>query len=185
MKNSVKIIAYCLFAAFFTITSTATGRGFSDRFKDFVIGKEQQSKSDSTEPFTRLPPNSTSTRCMGCHDGSLGRGIKLKHPDATMVFTGHGSSNHPVGMSYRDYAGRNPAVFVAPENLDRRIILEDGEVTCISCHSLKDSPSHQGDGMKHMSVVGLENEIDNGCMASRNLTVGPNPTRLCLSCHAM
>jgi hypothetical protein len=185
MNNSVKLISHCLFAGFLSISTVAAGSGFMEKFKDFVVGAEQQSKTDSTKPFTRLPPNSISSRCMGCHDGSRAQGIRLKHADTTMVFTGHGSSNHPVGMNYRNYAGRNPAVFVAPENLDRRIILEDGEVTCISCHSLRDSLSHKGEGMRSASVAGLKDDIENGCMASRNLTVGPSPTSLCLSCHAM
>ncbi|MEN8178800.1 MAG: hypothetical protein ABFS39_09280, partial [Pseudomonadota bacterium] len=70
--------------------------------------------------------------------------------------------------------------------LDNRIILENGDVTCISCHSLKDTSTSRHEGMMKTSVTTTENQYLSNCTAKKNdFTTGSNITTLCLSCHAM
>ena len=115
---------------------------------------------------------------MQCHDGSKAKSIGIKHADTVMTFTSHGSSNHPVGMSYARYARKSPASYVPPARLDSRIKLENGQVTCVSCHETK----------LHETVVAMQSEQNiavEKCSSTKSLTTGSNQTRLCMSCHAM
>ena len=97
----------------------------------------------------------------------------------------HASTGHPVGMRYASYASKDPGLYVALEQLDERIILEDGEVTCLSCHATK--------SQAHASVpptAAGKNTIDSigrhqVCTATDRLTTGANRITLCLSCHTI
>jgi len=144
-------------------------------FKDFILDEGLVS---SIQRSAQIPANSTSAACMQCHDGSSAKSVGLKHADSAMRFTSHGSSNHPVGMLYENYARKSPASYVAAARLDSRIKLENGQVTCVSCHETK---SHNAD------VVALneqKNEVES-CASTKTLTTGSSQTRLCMSCHAM
>ena len=123
-----------------------------------------------------------------CNDFCKGNDFELnpdkKHADTAMQFTSHGSVNHPVGMNYRSYAYKDPASYVSPEIMDKRIILEDGEVTCISCHASKSGSSFiQGSLMK--AAVTSTDGLESVCTSSKELTTGTDITQLCLSCHDM
>jgi predicted CXXCH cytochrome family protein len=83
-----------------------------------------------------------SYECLNCHDGS------------TAPLTGN---SHPVGVDYPIYSmyGSN---FVSRGALDRRIILIDGKVGCLSCHNpLNPARDH--------------------------LVMSNDRSRLCLACH--
>ncbi len=134
--------------------------------------------SNIAQPPAQIPFNSKSESCLQCHDGSIATNISIKHADTAMRFTNHGSSNHPVGMFYGSYARKDPSSYVAPARLDSRIKLENGQVTCISCHETN----------LHSSEVVVMNEQQaplEKCTSTKGLTTGPGRTRLCLSCHVI
>ena len=78
-----------------------------------------------------------SAGCMTCHDGSGGRRIVIKHPDAPLHIRGFRTEDHPVGMDYHEYADRDPRGFTPIQLLDPRLVLVDGKVSCASCHAVK------------------------------------------------
>lgn len=163
-------ITTCVFALVIISTSANAGS-----FRDFI---QDDGLSDSSRFSAQVPANSKSSACMQCHDGSKAKSIGIKHADSVMTFTSHGSSNHPVGMSYARYARKSPASYIAPARLDSRIKLESGQVTCVSCHETK----------LHETVVAMQSEQNiavEKCSSTKNLTTGSNQTRLCMSCHAM
>lgn len=122
---------------------------------------------------------------MNCHDGSSATPVTLKHADTTMRFSAHGSGDHPVGMRYANYASSNPGEYVALEDLDRRIILENGEVTCVSCHETRDHVETGTDVRFTTTQIAYSDNGTYVCSATKRLTTGTSSTTLCLSCHAM
>jgi len=153
------------------IISTSANAG---SFRDFILDEGLNDSPLSAQ----VPANSKSAACMQCHNGSKAKSVGLKHADSAMTFTSHGSSNHPVGMSYTSYARKSPASYIAPARLDSRIKLENGQVTCVSCHETK----------SHETVVAVQSEQNiarEKCSSTKSLTTGSNQTRLCMSCHAM
>jgi hypothetical protein len=122
---------------------------------------------------------------MACHDGSVGRRISLKRAEAEMRFLPHASAGHPVGMRYARYASKDPGLYVPLEQLDQRIILEDGEVTCLSCHETK-FHAHASLPPRIAGNIAIDS-IDRHrvCTATDRLTTGANRMTLCLSCHTI
>ena len=163
-------ITTCIFALI--IISTPVNAG---SFRDFILDEGLYASSRLS---VQIPANSKSAACMQCHDGSKAKNIGIKHADTVMIFTSHGSSNHPVGMSYARYAQKSPASYIAPARLDSRIKLENGQVTCVSCHETK---SHQTD----VAMQSEQNISGERCSSTKSLTTGSSQTRLCMSCHAM
>jgi hypothetical protein len=88
-------------------------------------------------------------------------------------------------MDYAGYAYRYPVEYVAPERLDRRIVLEDGQVTCLSCHETKSPEQIEQEYLIEVNqdTAGLAPE--QRCSATDRLTTGTHRTSLCLACHAM
>ena len=142
-------------------------------FKDFILDE------GLTTPrhLAQIPANSKSASCMQCHDGNNAKSVSIKHAETAMTFTSHGSSNHPVGMDYESYVRKSPASYVAPARLDSRIKLENGQVTCVSCHETR---LHEVDVVMNEQNITVEN-----CSSTKTLTTGSSQTRLCMSCHAM
>ena len=164
-------------------TSLGSAKGFADRFREFVLGTDDPTVSETAS----LPDATaaTSQQCMACHDGSGGTAIALKDAGSAMRYSGTHNVDHPVGMDYASYAYRFPVEYVAPERLDQRILLEDGRVTCLSCHETK-TPEQLGQEnllQVNQSAAGLGTGA--GCTATDRLTTGTHQTTLCLSCHAM
>jgi len=99
-----------------------------------------------------LPGNGTLV-CMRCHDGTMAEDMfgGLAAPVAVnkghkgLLTTGHGGTNHPVGIAYpqfdRDYQPMN-VVLAKGE-----VPLPDGKVECISCHD-----PHNEMGTRYMLV---------------------------------
>ncbi len=152
--------------------SNATAGGFADALKDFVLGREAHASIQGSQ----LPITSISYQCMRCHDGSRGQAITLKSTDTALRFTGHTNSDHPVGMRYSEYARPELGSYVDPARLDNRVQLENGEVTCITCHETD---------VSRVTAASLQLPAEAACTATGNLTVGSTPTDLCLSCHVM
>jgi hypothetical protein len=122
---------------------------------------------------------------MACHDGSGGQRVALKHAESPMRFRGNHNVDHPVGMDYASYAYRDPVVYVLPQQLDERILLEDGKVTCLSCHETKTREQVEQDYLievRHARDAGDDQQV---CTATDRLTTGTHQTALCLACHAM
>lgn len=78
--------------------------------------------------------------CLRCHDGTIARDtlsaatkdrfINKENPG--LFSTGHGSSDHPVGVEYPKFARDfQPAPSVVAAGT---VVLPDGRVECISCH---------------------------------------------------
>jgi predicted CXXCH cytochrome family protein len=105
----------------------------------------------------RLDPVSLS--CIGCHDSSVGRETGMSPADGGVWEHGRAVGlTHPVGVSQRDAAHRNPASYRAEQSLPPEIRLFDGRVGCATCHSPFSDRKFQ--------------------------VVYPNDrSRLCLSCH--
>lgn len=160
----------CVFGLFIISTSANAGN-----FRDFIL---DEGLSSAPQPSVEIPSNSQSVACMQCHDGSDAKDISIKHADTAMRFTSHGSSNHPVGMKYSSYARKDPTSYVSSARLDSRVKLENGQVTCISCHKTN----------LHNSEVAMKSEPQarvEKCTSTKALTTGPSQTRLCMSCHVI
>lgn len=134
----------------------------------------------TSQPSVELPVNSEVAVCMQCHNGSNAEAIIIKHAETAMTFTSHGNTNHPIGMFYNTYARKSPADYVAAARLDPRIKLENGQVTCVSCHETKQTLLH-----KDVASLKKRNVTINACSSKKTLTTGPSRTRLCLSCHTI
>lgn len=83
--------------------------------------------------------------CMSCHDGTIAPTIT-----AHMTTSGGGDlgANHPVGIDYQAAVSGNPGSFNDSDS-NPRIVLEDGKVACISCHSTHDIGSASGSSVRH------------------------------------
>lgn len=147
-------------------------------FRDFILDSELKNTAQLVVEFAA---DSESAACMQCHNGNKAASIRMKHADMAMNFTSHGSSNHPVGMSYERYARKSPASYVASVKLDSRIRLENGQVTCISCHETRQNNSHSQNVVAANNVAAAQSD----CTATKAFTTGLGQTRLCMSCHAM
>ncbi|MCD4750692.1 MAG: hypothetical protein K8R59_15075 [Thermoanaerobaculales bacterium] len=102
--------------------------------------------------------SSVTLACAGCHDGTVAKSITIhdKSSETAPPYNtdkGAPGSNHPIGMPYPF----SESEFVALGDLDPRLSLADGKVTCLTCH-IETSPS-------------------------TTLSVPITRSRLCLSCH--
>ena len=160
----------CVFGLLIISISASAGS-----FQDINL---EEDLSGVAQPSAQIPFNSKSETCMQCHDGSIAINVSIKHADTAMRFTNHGSSNHPVGMNYANYVRKDPTSYIASARLDTRVELENGQVTCVSCHKTN----------LHNSKVAEINEPQlplEKCTSTKALTTGPGRTRLCLSCHVI
>lgn len=145
---------------------------FTGAFKDF--GPRSEALAAVQQP--QLSTTSLSNQCISCHDGSRGQAIMLKSADTPLQFTGHINSDHPVGMRYSEYAQREPGSYVNPDRLDKRILLENGDVTCVSCHETN---------VSQITAAARKMPGDIDCFATGALTVTSKQTGLCMSCHVL
>ena len=78
--------------------------------------------------------------CLGCHDGTIGSTVTL----STMI--GNFLGSHPVN---RDYPPVGKSASYAPVEMvnSAGIRLVNGQVTCITCHNLKNQ------GKYHLAVT--------------------------------
>lgn len=109
--------------------------------------------------------NKGSRLCLGCHDGTLASNVINRDfyafgANSKGVPPGHfdRNSDHPVGIDYRLAQLRSRGRLKDPSMLDPAIKLEDGYVSCTSCHN------------------------PNSPLRAR-LVMSNSGSRLCFSCH--
>ena len=121
-------------------------------------GREPDSESSSLSEFDPL-----SARCLGCHDGTIGRDVG-RAVGLAQLNIGQ-AVGHPIGVEYEAslrtrQQSRRFSNLRDRALLDERIRLFDGKVGCGSCHNpYADNPSF--------------------------LVIEPRGGQLCLSCHDM
>jgi predicted CXXCH cytochrome family protein len=105
---------------------------FFTRMKDGGVSIALSGHLNATRAELRaLDLDPYSLECLGCHANSgdlpqvsIGRNAVLRHAS--------GSSNHPIGRSYRDAAtlgGYRPETL-----LSKNVWLPGGKISCVSCH---------------------------------------------------
>jgi len=99
-----------------------------------------------------------SLHCLGCHAGSHSGGGSVSVNRAGVMRHSSGSAPHPIGISYRD-ASRKGGLRSEFELAQKKIVLSDGRISCVSCHEVY--------------------KKDHG-----RLVVPMARSELCLSCHA-
>lgn len=78
----------------------------------------------------------TSRQCLGCHDGSVG-----VHADVGLADPLGGS--HPVDLDYEAVRLSKASTLVPAALLPAAIALDDGKVTCTSCHDGASAEPHR------------------------------------------
>ena len=154
-----------------------------DRFRSWLLGSEAQASTleDYQPELDRVAQG-----CVQCHDGARARHITVKEADAPLQFSSSGVQvNHPVGMRYDDFAGTRAGNYTPRFLLDSNIILLDGKVTCVSCHRLKETEEPDNFFETHWDENRSAPVDTESCSSSRELTVGPRESDLCLACHSM
>lgn len=99
-----------------------------------------------------------SLHCLGCHAGGHSGGGTVSVSGSGVLRHSSGSAPHPIGRSYRD-ASRKGGLHPEYQLAQKKIMLSDGKVSCVSCHEAY--------------------KKDHG-----KLVVSLNRSELCLSCHA-
>lgn len=76
----------------------------------------------------------TSRRCLACHDGAVAPASDVDFESAPGI--GGPLRSHPIGVPYPTRRRRfSDNQYVPRERLDARIILPEGKLGCLSCHS--------------------------------------------------
>ena len=117
-----------------------------------------------------------SSTCLQCHSGETASDIMVGNARASRGFNSHLNASHPVGMLYQDHYMKAPQIYKRPEQVSRNIPLVDGKVSCASCHKHKQ-------GLTLASSHRSQRDNNANCIASKELTVGPRQTDLCMACH--
>ena len=172
MKNIRHWLHGFIFVALGFFQELAVASDFADAFNEFILGSD----ANSTTIDNLLINSTQSQKCMQCHDGSSAKAIVLKNAEAPLQISGHRNVNHPVGLNYSLYANKSPASYVSRQNLDVRIQLENGNITCVSCHEIR-AVEQQVNASADISIQ--------VCGATGELTIGMERGGLCMSCHAM
>ena len=74
-----------------------------------------------------------SLNCLGCHAGSHSGGGSVSVSRNGVLRHASGSAPHPIGRSYRE-ASRNGGFRPEYELAQKKILLSDGRISCVSCH---------------------------------------------------
>lgn len=89
------------------------------------------------------PGRTPTSSCMGCHDGTIGPVANVIFPSTMEGFASEphdpGNGAHPVNLDYQASALRRPGSFTPIAALPREVMLQDGKITCTTCHH-PDSP---------------------------------------------
>ncbi len=152
----------------------ANADNFPVSYKTFVFDSPAEAATRAVELSA---PSDQAAACMQCHDGTAAQAVTAQNSDMPAHLRRDSGDNHPVGMDYARFADQNPDTYVALSALDQRIKLENGAVTCVSCHQVKTSAT--------ANTAQTESNTASGCTSSKSLTTGANQGRLCMSCHIM
>lgn len=82
--------------------------------------------------------------CLSCHDGTVAPTIRAHMQSSGGTDMG---ANHPVGIDYLAAVRGDPSSFNDPDS-NPAIILEEGKVACISCHSTHDAGGFSGNSVR-------------------------------------
>lgn len=84
--------------------------------------------------------------CLSCHDGTVAA-FTSAHLLGSAI-GGNLNAPHPVGVDYRAAYLRNPDSYIEPM-MNPKIILEEGKVSCVSCHSVHDLANVTAGSVRH------------------------------------
>ncbi|MBI4605239.1 MAG: hypothetical protein HY721_25025 [Planctomycetes bacterium] len=105
--------------------------------------------------------DATSRQCLQCHDGTAGGSGDVDVRTRGTPRIGERASSHPIGVSYPPRPKPwSDGSYVPRAQLDRRILLPEGRVGCLSCHDL----------------FGQEEKL---------LVMSNRESRLCYQCHEL
>ena len=185
MKFRIRTVLIVL--AVMCISPSIYAGSFNDSFKSWLLGPEANATVIKVNPVSL---DSVSSECMQCHNGRESSHITIKNADTPVQFTASGQqSNHPVGMNYDKYVSSQPGSYRPRAMLNPKIRFAIGQVTCISCHELKDKKERAMQGSVALSgeagASALPVSKKELCTARKTLTVGPRKSDLCMSCHNM
>ncbi|NOY53642.1 MAG: hypothetical protein GXP58_08480 [Deltaproteobacteria bacterium] len=179
MKLHKVLLVFLTLVLMFVETAYA-GR-FADAFRKFIVGTDAEAYGVAPSAPV-VPPGGVSAQCIACHDGATASLIVVREVGTPIQYRGHQTVNHPIGMSYDRYALAKPNHYTPSDALPQDVRLEEGKVTCISCHKLRPGVL---DPERIVDAEFSDNAAD-GCLAEwGSLTVGPRETDLCLACHVM
>jgi hypothetical protein len=181
----MKYVRWIIVVTLFNLATAQAvlGDSFGDKFRSWLLGSTAQA---ATLNGYLSEPDGIAQGCMRCHDGSRAGHITVKDANAPMQFSSSGLQvNHPVGMNYDEFATTKAGNYTPRFSLDSNIILVDGKVTCVSCHRLKETEESDNFFEARWDENRSAREGTENCSSTRDLTVGPRETDLCLACHSM
>lgn len=81
--------------------------------------------------------DSFSRDCLGCHDGTATKDIKVDYRNAPGNKTKHydGTTQHPIGMDYAAYFAGDSKNYKPPSAFNSKMIFVNGRVGCLTCHN--------------------------------------------------
>lgn len=167
-------IIIILFVTVIIYTQPASAASIGRTIWTLIVGKEKDI-TKAPEQWENMPLDYVTKDCLSCHSGELASDVHAPRIGAGF----RQKSNHPIGMMYESSAMKKPMEYVPLSQLNRNIILENGRVTCISCHLLK-KPG-QNNGQMAQSEPG--GDISLRCTSTKYLTVSYEGSNLCISCH--
>ncbi len=161
----------------------ASADSFADNLANFLLGSEAEAAVLDSHGSEL---DAVTQQCIDCHNGGNASHVIAANTHAPRQVSNFGMlGNHPVGMNYYSYASSKPGEYTRQSSLNPNIVLVDGNVSCISCHKLKDvDPSTISVAKASMDNTHSQTDSDD-CAASGNYTMGPSQTDLCLACHNM
>lgn len=108
-------------------------QAFFNNMKDAGISLVISGHLDVGRGRKTIDIDAHSLHCMGCHAGSHSSGGTVSLGRNGILQHSSGSAPHPIGISYREASrkgGFNPEYQLA----QKKILLSDGKISCISCH---------------------------------------------------
>ena len=149
--------------------------GLGKKLKGWLLGAEAQAAMINNDRGT-LPD--TARSCLQCHDGTRAVDVAATMPGFSRRSARFGTSeSHPVGMHYDEYVTRAPRQLRPRQALNPDIVLDNGRVSCISCHRLREPLTP--------TSTAIERVVEQECMASPELTIEREEGDLCLACHLL
>ena len=180
-RNSLKKISIFLVVLFLSVNLV------SAKWRDRLIQFADRTSVNSQTRVTRtsgIDPQSMD--CLSCHNGTHATFIKVKDAQDPMEVVNQKTVNHPIGMNYEAYYRKEPSGFTPTTGLNPEIVLVDGKVGCLSCHSPRNESAGEfqnQEGAENM-LASLEPAAGSRCDSSSKLTVSLGQSGLCMACHS-
>ena len=108
-------------------------RGFFSGMKDAGSSLVISGHLDIARARTTLDIDRHSLHCLGCHADNHAGGGTVSVSRAGVMRHSSGSAPHPIGVRYSDASSKG-GLRPEFELTQRKILLSDGRVSCISCH---------------------------------------------------